>query len=141
MDGPGSQLWRIKTPDGNVTELYSTNPSSARLLGYEFISQHQHVYTGLRVLNTNSTWNGTTFQCIAYTPSNTTRVNDSAAAVTLKVGGKCRLCVCLNFVPSVRSQLFLSFMVFLKIKAVDRWLIFDYLTIILRVKFKILHKT
>ena len=97
MDGPGSQLWRIKTPDGDVTELNSTNPSTARSLGYEFISPHQHVYTGLRVLDTNSTWNGTTFQCIAYTPSNTTRQNDSAPAVTLKVGGECRIIVfCIN---------------------------------------------
>ena len=103
MDGPGGQLWRILTPDGKVTELYSTNPSSARSLGYEFISSHMHVYTGLEVLHTDSTWNGSTFQCIAYTPSNTTRQNNSAAPVTLRVGGECRICV------------------FLKAKAVHRW--------------------
>ena len=91
VDGPGSQLWRIQTPDGNVIELSSSNPSTARSLGYEFISPHQHVYTGLRVLATKSTWNGTTFQCIAYTPSNIARQNNSAPAVTLKVGGECKI--------------------------------------------------
>ena len=98
VDGPGGQLWRINTTDGNVTELYSTNPSSARPLGYEFISTDTHVYTGLQVLDTDSTLNGTTFQCIAYTPSNTSRQNHSASAVTLKVGGECRIFVLHEFV-------------------------------------------
>ena len=91
LNGPGSQLWRIQTPDGSVIELNSTNPSRARPLGYEFISPHQYVYTGLRVIDTNSSWNGTTFQCIAYSPFNTTRQNDSVAAVTLIVGGEYKI--------------------------------------------------
>jgi len=116
-DGPGGQLWRIQTPDGNVTNLYSTNPTSARSLGYEFISPHLHEYTGLRVLDTDSTWNGTTFQCIAYTPSNTKRQNDSAAAVTLKVGGEYRHCALHKFtcwgifVPSVITWNTIKFLI------------------------------
>ena len=43
MDGPGGQLWRIQTPGGLVTEVYLTNSSSARSLGYEFITPHVHV--------------------------------------------------------------------------------------------------
>ena len=86
---PGSQMWRIQTQDGTVTTLRSNTPHMVPP-GYEFISSSVNVYTGLRVLNTNSTWNGTTFQCIAFDPSNETRQNNSAAAVTLEVGGKCR---------------------------------------------------
>ena len=89
VEGAGSQLWRIQTPDGTITNLSSNIPDMVPA-DYEFISPFQNVYTGLRVLNTNSTWNGTTFQCIAFDPSNVTRQNDSAAAVTLEVGGECK---------------------------------------------------
>ena len=89
LEGVGSQLWRIQTPDGTVTNLSSIMPHMVPA-GYEFISPYVNVYTGLRVLNTNSTWNGTTFQCIAFDPSNVERQNNSAAAVTLEVGGECR---------------------------------------------------
>ena len=57
---------------------------------YEFIASHNiNDFTGLRVPNTNSTLNGTTFQWIAFDPSNVERQNNSAAAVTLEVGGEC----------------------------------------------------
>ena len=58
--------------------------------GYEFISS-MDVVTGLRVNDASSTLNGTTFQCIAFTPLDTSEQNDSAAAVTLEVGGECRI--------------------------------------------------
>ena len=89
MVGAGSQMWRIQTPDGTVTTLWSNTPGVVHA-DYEFISPFENVYTGLRVLNTNSTWNGTTFQCIAFDPSNLGRQNNSAAAVTLEVGGERR---------------------------------------------------
>ena len=88
---PGSQMWRIQTPDRTIITLKSNAPAPVMMPAkYEFISSSEYIYTGLRVLNTNSTWNGTTFQCIAFDPSNETRQNNSAAAVTLEVGGKCR---------------------------------------------------
>ena len=89
MEGPGGQMWRIQTSDGTVTTLSSNIPDMVPA-GYEFISPFENAYTGLRVLNTNSTWNGTTFQCIAFDTSNEERQNNSAAAVTLEVGGECR---------------------------------------------------
>ena len=89
MVGVGGQLWRIQSPNGAVTTLSSSMPDSLPP-GYELISPHTDEYTGLRVLDTNSTWNGTTFQCIAFTPLDTREQNDSAAAVTLEVGGECR---------------------------------------------------
>ena len=94
VNGTGGQLWRIRSPNGNIiAELYSTTPTAGPL-GYKFIpSSDEHVYTGLRVLDTNSTWNGTTFQCIAYTLANRCEQNDSAKRVTLQVGGKCRMCL------------------------------------------------
>ena len=97
-DVVGGQLWRIQTPDGNViAEPYSTNISSAGPL-FEFIrSPHQNVYNGLRVINTNSTWDGTTFQCIAYATTNLGRRNHSAAPVTLRVGGWFTICVLHKF--------------------------------------------
>ena len=88
MEGPSGQMWRIQAPDGTVTTLSSNIPDMVPA-DYEFISPFQNVYTGLRVLNTHSTWNGTTFQCIAFDTSNVERQNDSAAAVTLEVGGEC----------------------------------------------------
>ena len=89
MEAVGGQLWRIRNPNGTVTNLSSNIPDMVPV-GYQFISPFLDDYTGLRVLNTNSTWNGTTFQCIAFDPSNVEQQNDSAAAVTLEVGGKCR---------------------------------------------------
>ena len=83
------QMWRIQTPDGTVTNLRSNIPDMVPA-DYEFISPFLDDFTGLRVLNTNSTWNGTTFQCIAFDPSNVERQNSSARAVTLEVGGECR---------------------------------------------------
>ena len=88
-EGPGGQMWRIQTPDGTITIL-SSNAPDMMPADYEFISPFENVYTGLRVLNTTSTWNGTTFQCIAFDTSDVERQNDSAAAVTLEVGGECR---------------------------------------------------
>ena len=87
MEGPGGQMWRIQTSDGTITTLRSNMPGMVPA-DYEFISPFVYVYTGLRVLNTTSTWNGTTFQCIAFDTSNEERQNDSAAAVTLEVGGE-----------------------------------------------------
>ena len=90
MQGLAGEKWRIQTPDGTVTNLWSDMPHMVPD-GYEFIAPHNmNDFTGLRVHNTNSTWNGTTFQCIAFDPSNVERQNDSAAAVTLEVGGECR---------------------------------------------------
>ena len=89
MEGVGDQLWRIQNPNGTVTNLSSNMPGVVPA-GYEFISPFLDVYTGLRVLNTTSIWNGTTFQCIAFDPSDIERQNNSAAADTLEVGGKGR---------------------------------------------------
>ena len=87
MNGAGGQLWRIQNPDGTVTSLSSSMPSMVPA-GYEFIANQ---YTGLRLLDTNSTWNGTTFQCIAFNPTDAREQNNSAAAVTLEVGSECRM--------------------------------------------------
>ena len=86
--GAGGQMWMIQTPDGTSITL-SSNNRSMMLPDFEFIQPHLHVYTGLRVKNTNSNWNGTTFQCIAFSPANLGRINKSAPAVTLEVGGEC----------------------------------------------------
>ena len=89
MPGLAGQMWRIQTPDGTVTTLSSNIPNMVPA-DYEFIAPHNiDDFIGLRVLNTTSTWNGTTFQCIAFDPSNLERQNNSASAVTLEVGGKC----------------------------------------------------
>lgn len=79
-------MWRIQTPDGTVTTLSSNMPSMVPA-AYELISPFLNEFTGLRVKDTDSTWNGTTFQCIAFVPTNIGRQNHSAAAVTLEVGG------------------------------------------------------
>ena len=89
VEGVGGQLWMIRNPNGTVTNLSSIMPDMVPA-GYEFVAPFLNDFTGLRVLNTTSIWNGTTFQCIAFDPSNLGRQNDSAAAVTLEVGGKCR---------------------------------------------------
>ena len=88
MNGAGGQLWRNQNPDGTVTSLSSSMPSMVPA-GYQFISSFVNQYTGLRLPNTNSTWNGTTFQCIAFNPTDAREQNDSAAAVTLEVGSEC----------------------------------------------------
>ena len=90
MNGAGGQMWRIQIPDGTVISLSSSMPSMVPA-GYELISSFLNQYTGLRLLDTNSTWNGTTFQCIAFTPADTREQNDSAAAVTLEVGSEYRI--------------------------------------------------
>ena len=90
MYGPGGQRWMIQTPDGTNITLSSNNRSMVPP-DFEFISPHVHEYTGLRVMNTNSNWNGTTFQCIAFSTTNVMQINDSVPAVTLEVGGKCNL--------------------------------------------------
>ena len=90
MPGHASQIWNIQTPDGTVTTLRSNIPDMVPV-DYEFIAPpNMNDFTGLQVHNTTSTWNGTTFQCIAFDPSNEERQNDSAAAVTLEVGGECK---------------------------------------------------
>ena len=91
MNGAGGQLWRIQTPDGTLLTLSSSMPNMVPP-GYEFVSPFIHVFTGLRVLNTNSTWNATTLQCIAFTPADVRERNVSAAAVTMEVGSECRIC-------------------------------------------------
>ena len=90
MEGVGGQLWRIQSPDGSVTILRSNMPEDLPA-DYEFISPTLHEYTGLQVFNISSQWNGTTFQCIAFTPANEEEQNDSATAVTLEVGGECKI--------------------------------------------------
>ena len=86
MEGIGGQMWRIQVPDGTQT-LLSTNMPNMVPAGYELISPFLNEFTGLRVKDTNSSWNGTTFQCIAFVPTNVERQNTSSAAVTLEVGG------------------------------------------------------
>ena len=90
MQGVGGQMWRIQFPDGTMATLSSNNADMVPA-GYGFISPSMGVFTGLRVNDTNSTLNGTTFQCIAFIPATVGQQNDSAAAVTLEVGGECRI--------------------------------------------------
>ena len=92
VNGAGGQMWRIQTSDGTRISLSSSMPSTVPA-GYKLVSSFLNHYTGLRLLDTNSTWNGTTFQCIAFTPLDTREQNNSAAAVTLEVGGECRIYV------------------------------------------------
>ena len=92
VEGVGGQLWSIHNPDGTLTTLASNMPENLPE-EYEFISPSFDEYTGIVVSNISSTWNGTTFQCIAFTPANIEERNTSAAPVTLEVGGKCRMCV------------------------------------------------
>ena len=91
--GPGGQLWKIHTTNGMTEELYSTIrkniPASYELMYTE--QNNTKVVTGLLVRDTDSTWNGTTLQCIAYTPPNTDVRNNSSEPVTLEVGGECRI--------------------------------------------------
>ena len=89
----GGQLWSIQYPDGTNTSLISNNQSTVPA-GYEFISSScAYCYTGLHLLDTNSAWNGTTFQCIAFDLYNESMQNPSAAEVTLEVGSECTICV------------------------------------------------
>ena len=90
MEGVGGQVWRIQTPNDTVISVSSNMPNMVPT-GYELISPFLNEFTGLRVKNTSSSWNGTTFQCIAFTPTNIGEQNDSAAAVTLEVGGELRI--------------------------------------------------
>ena len=90
LNGAGGQMWRIQNPDGTVTSLSSSMPSRVSA-GYEFITSFVNQYTGLRLLDTNSAWNGTTFHCIAFNPTDAREQNNSAAAVTLEVGSECRM--------------------------------------------------
>ena len=87
IDIPGGQMWMIQTPNGTNITLSSNNRSMVHP-DFEFITPHPHEYTGLRVMNTNSNWNGTTLQCIAFSPTNLGRINTSAPAVTMEVGGE-----------------------------------------------------
>ena len=86
-DIPGGQMWMILTPDGRNIILSSNNRSRIPP-DFEFIRPHPHEYTGIRVMNTNSSWNGTTLQCIAFSTTNSQRINTSAPAVTMEVGGE-----------------------------------------------------
>ena len=90
VKGVGGQLWRIQSPNGSLITLTSNMPDNLPAQ-YGFVSPTLDEYTGLIVFNTNSTWNGTTFQCIAFTPANEEERNTSAAAVTLEVGGECKI--------------------------------------------------
>ena len=86
-EGAGGQMWIIQIPNGTTVTLSSHTPSVVPS-DLEFISPHTHEYTGLRVMNTNSNWNGTTLQCIAFSPTNLGQINKSNP-VTLEVGGEC----------------------------------------------------
>ena len=94
MDGVGGQLWRVNFQNGTIRRLISNMPDNVPG-HYEFISPSLDEYTGIEVLNTTSLWNGTTFQCIAFTPANEEERNYSAAAVILEVGGKCIILCCI----------------------------------------------
>ena len=86
VEGVGGQLWKIKLPNETVITLRSTTPHMVPA-GYEFISPSLDEYTGIMVSNTTQNWNGTTFQCIAFTPANEKEQNSSSAKVVLEVGG------------------------------------------------------
>ena len=88
MVRPAGQLWRIQTTNGTTKLLYSTIPEDVPA-SYEFIhtNTEQNV-TGLLVRDANSSWSGTTFQCIAYIPANIEDLNNSSEPVTLEVGGE-----------------------------------------------------
>ena len=88
MEGAGGQIWKIRIPSGRSITLSSNMPSTVPT-DIEFISTNRHEYTGIRVKNTNSNWNGTIFQCIAFSLTNTHLQNTSAQAVILEVGGEC----------------------------------------------------
>ena len=94
MVGVGGQLWRINFQNGTIGRLISNMPDNVPG-HYEFRSSSLDEYTGIEVLDTTSRWNGTTFQCIAFTPANEEERNDSAAAVILEVGGKCIILCCI----------------------------------------------
>ena len=100
--GVGGQSWRIHNPDGNLTTTLVSNMPDNLTAGYQFISPSMDEYTGIMVCNISSDWNGTTFQCIAFTPHNLTEQNTSAATVTLEVEGKCRMCVLPYFKASLQ---------------------------------------
>ena len=91
VQGVGGQLWRIHNPDGTLINLISNMPDMVPE-DYKFISPSPDQYTGISVSNISSDLNGTTFQCIAFTPTNIMEQNTSAATVTLEVGGKYRAC-------------------------------------------------
>ena len=91
-EGVGGQLWSIQYPNGTLTTLVSNMPDNLPA-DYEFITPSFDEYTGIIVSNISSDWNGTTFQCIAFTPANIEEQNTSAAVVTLEVGGKWKMCV------------------------------------------------
>ena len=91
IPGPGGQLWRIQTSDGTTTKLYSTMLNEVPP-GYGFIETPLKEFTGLGVQDTNSSWSGSTFQCIAFTPANADELNNSSEPVTLEVGGECTIC-------------------------------------------------
>lgn len=84
--GTGSQLWMIHFLNGTTLTISSNEPNNVPR-GYQLISPSKDEYRGLRVLDADSTYNGATFKCIAFTPENVGEQNDSAAAVTLEVGG------------------------------------------------------
>ena len=83
----------------------STVPS-----GFEWISPSLHHYTGLRVNNTNSTWNGTTFQCIAFNVNNIDK-KKAAPEVTLEVGGECNVTQ-VEFCKALYSNFYVSSITF-----------------------------
>ena len=86
----------IQHPTGTTITVSSNEPGNVPW-GYQLVSPSRDQYTGLRVLDTNSTWNGTTFQCIAFTPENVGEQNDSAAAATLEVGGEYKMDVTISY--------------------------------------------
>ena len=92
MEGVGGQLWRIQSPNGNVTTLTSNRPDNLPAQ-YEFVTPTLDEYTGLIVFNITSIWSGTTFQCIAFTPANEEEQNNSSTVVTLEVEGECKMSV------------------------------------------------
>ena len=94
-EGPGGQLWRIQTTNGTTESLCSTTPDKVPT-NYKFIDTfpNSNEFTGILVSDTDSSWSGTTFQCIAFTPANTEEINDASEPATLEVGGKCLILFC-----------------------------------------------
>jgi len=70
-----------------MTKLISNEPDMVPAC-YKWVSPTLDEYTGLMVFNITSSWNGTSFQCIAFTPANEEEQNNSSAVVTLEAGGE-----------------------------------------------------
>ena len=90
-DLPAGQEWNITTPGGGSTIYRAATFDLRELLppAYEWILMNTitgvEVVAGLRVVSSDSSFNGATFQCIAFRQQER---NTSAPAATLELAGK-----------------------------------------------------